>query len=1159
MPTVTSEPTATPEPIATPTPTVTSEPTATPEPIVTPMPTATPEPTATPTPTATLEPTATPVPTASLAPVTEIYVSNQEQLNEALAVSNTDLVEIKILQFDTCKFEIPEIDKPNVTLWVNALSGEIVNKGNFSKIVILGIGSNGFTEMANGNDIVFQADSGRISIDEGISTNIEVGGGPYELPKLDLVNNGTISGMTLSTKAVVNISGRSNAAAIPVISKVNAEGSIISTCQNLKLTAKSKIELKLNAGAENTTVSVADNSNIPDIKGLGKIQVTDSNTGKILEAVIAEKDETVDVESIIVTGKVVGSGDAAVSDASIYLLDYKSGINAEDSLTLGNKVADTTEDGNYEFRAYWGNYYLVVVADGYKTVLQTISITSVNKNSYSNEAISLVEEAADKTGSVEVTFIDAATGEQIDYAVEVEVRTGINNISGSPLKTILVPASAMGICKIETLPAGSYTIQVVSADDENEIAAISYNVTVQSGQIIRENISVTKTIKDDQIRFVLSWGNKESGAPSDLDSHLVGPSVYGGETFHTYYINSRYAETDSDGNYVTYADLDVDAADWEGPETTTIYKQNAGIYSFYIYDFSDQKDEYSTNLSDKSSAIVNVYRGNAVLNTFNVPTGCVGNLWHVCDYNAITGKIIGINTVDYWPADGSDMIYMSLSEILKDELNVKVYTLSQYKDVLLDNEYKKNMENILSEAEELIDVSDDVDAMRGMLEKTNKIIGDINSVEGICGVKVDDESVKYENVNSTDFSELVEGIRILGESEKNGKVTVDILNETNASLDIECEDISGQDYKKILIVTNRSVGISRIWKIYYTEDLSSLFEINEDDIVGELISKVQISSGKLSGTVWIYGVSDSLPEFTVKVPDGITYTINKNASEIVMNSGDKTYSYHISYTKDLELTDPGVIRGRGILYSIADYYDKVVIVTGTEETLTDAALEIKKENITGQIIKNEQGIAETVVITNNKYNLTTTYSIKYRRIEPTMIECEKEYDLLFADSDYHYRYLAFVPEKSGYYDIGNSKLTNYDMDILLIGIGSSPHGYLSDIYLEAGKTYYMQIRKSQGDGYDFIFRFKVQFKYENSVEQKLSNTELEGFGDETIIVSEDEANDENMLVDAEIDAFGDESVLEESAISPEADGFTAEGGFGENGEVDTETFAFEDF
>ena len=118
---------------------------------------------------------------------------------------------------------------------------------------------------------------------------------------------------------------------------------------------------------------------------------------------------------------------------------------------------------------------------------------------------------------------------------------------------------------------------------------------------------------------------------------------------------------------------------------------------------------------------------------------------------------------------------------------------------------------------------------------------------------------------------------------------------------------------------------------------------------------------------------------------------------------------------------------------------------------------------------------------------------------------------------------------------------------------------MSDIYLEAGKTYYMQIRKSQGDGYDFIFRFKVQFKYENSVEQKLSNTELEGFGDETIIVSEDEANDENMLVDAEIDAFGDESVLEESAISPEADGFTAEGGFGENGEVDTETFAFEDF
>ena len=59
---------------------------------------------------------------------------------------------------------------------------------------------------------------------------------------------------------------------------------------------------------------------------------------------------------------------------------------------------------------------------------------------------------------------------------------------------------------------------------------------------------------------------------------------------------------------MTYADLDVDDTDWEGPETTTIYKQTAGTYSFYIYDFTDQSDEESTNMSNKSGAIVTVYR-----------------------------------------------------------------------------------------------------------------------------------------------------------------------------------------------------------------------------------------------------------------------------------------------------------------------------------------------------------------------------------------------------------------------------------------------------------------------------------------------------------------------------------------------------------------------
>lgn len=48
-----------------------------------------------------------------------------------------------------------------------------------------------------------------------------------------------------------------------------------------------------------------------------------------------------------------------------------------------------------------------------------------------------------------------------------------------------------------------------------------FSVTVVSGQTVTKTFSVTRIINDDQIRFVLRWGDEESDAPSDLDSHLV--------------------------------------------------------------------------------------------------------------------------------------------------------------------------------------------------------------------------------------------------------------------------------------------------------------------------------------------------------------------------------------------------------------------------------------------------------------------------------------------------------------------------------------------------------------------------------------------------------------------------------------------------------------
>ena len=232
------------------------------------QPTATPAPTATPVPTATPAPTATPTPT----PITQQVVSTQAELNAALASSNPDLKEVVIEQSGASSFEIPKEDKSDLTLVVNAPNGEVVNNGNFKEIVIKAIASNTFIEKATGNNIIFQAATGRVAIDEGASANIEVNKGESEAPKLDLVNNGTVSELTLSTKADVNVSGKITATEIPVTSTASAGGSTISTSQNLNLKAESKVELTLNAGAESTTAAVSDVANIPDVKVLEKFR-----------------------------------------------------------------------------------------------------------------------------------------------------------------------------------------------------------------------------------------------------------------------------------------------------------------------------------------------------------------------------------------------------------------------------------------------------------------------------------------------------------------------------------------------------------------------------------------------------------------------------------------------------------------------------------------------------------------------------------------------------------------------------------------------------------------------------------------------------------------------------------------------------------------------
>lgn len=158
--------------------------------------------------------------------------------------------------------------------------------------------------------------------------------------------------------------------------------------------------------------------------------------------------------------------------------------------------------------------------------------------------------------------------------------------------------------------------------------AKTYGFTAEQQQAIKDAFDAVGITEPDSIRIVLTWG----ATPSDLDSHLVGPGINGGERFHiafyqrTYYADGSYYSSSS--KYV--ADLDYDDVTSYGPEVTTIHILTPGEYYFFVHDFSNGSSETSTEMA-YSGATVRVYEGSSgtPISTFNVDPSSSGTYWNV--------------------------------------------------------------------------------------------------------------------------------------------------------------------------------------------------------------------------------------------------------------------------------------------------------------------------------------------------------------------------------------------------------------------------------------------------------------------------------------------------------------------------------------------------
>lgn len=323
-----------------------------------------------------------------------------------------------------------------------------------------------------------------------------------------------------------------------------------------------------------------------------------------------------------IEGKVVDQNGDSIVHARIQLYKHNILMQSKYSESEGAfKFEDLTE----------GEYLLVVSATGNSKYESTVTVQRA-QTTYMEAFIMLDRKTNVGEGCIEGEIINAVSGNRISD-VAYEVRENWNNTTG----TVVESGTADGNYEISLNP-GNYTIQFIA----NGYVNTEMNVAIYSDSDIYKTVALSPELvaDDDLMRIVLTWGEN----PDDLDSHLIGPTFTGDDNYHIYFSEETYYDYDFDG---TLADLDLDDTDSYGPETITIHTLNSdGIYHYYVHDYSNRDEEYSTEMS-YSNAQVRVYRGKTLLQKFNVPTNSDGTLWHVFDYDAASDTIIPINLMSY--------------------------------------------------------------------------------------------------------------------------------------------------------------------------------------------------------------------------------------------------------------------------------------------------------------------------------------------------------------------------------------------------------------------------------------------------------------------------------------------------------------------------------
>lgn len=939
--------------------------------------------------------------TCAVKVIAGMQVTSAQQLREILNGSET----YKLIHFTTDEkgeINIPEPDNKDklkdTVLEIDAPNATITNYAQFKEVKIIRVSKDTYIENAD-NTLIVLAEACHVVVKEDATIELQVN----EKVKSFLIDNGgEIKNAVIKTSGKVTFEGKSSQTSIPVTVDKNAT---IYTARRLDITANDKVLLTLKAGSEGTAVNTTNEKNIPEVKGLGTITVRIENNGKVDEKTVVADQTNEDVGAVTVsavTGTVIDSDSKKLNDVKVFLAVYSKDFKIADfSERDAIKTATTNEDGVYKITSVKaGNYYLIFKKDGYYEAVQTCMLTNNTAEVTTAPAVLTSKDAQVEKGSVSGKIIDSVTGSPVS-GVTVRIREGQNNVTGEEAVKETTTNSE-GVYKFTGLNPGIYTVQVLDLRSDNQkYISTSFNVYIESGKESENNgAGLSPIIDNEQVRFVLRWGNKESGAPSDLDSHMIGPKATGSGQFHTYYSDKTYV---NDENDETYADLDLDDTTWEGPETTTIYKGTPGVYYFFVHNYSDKEDTNSNTLAT-SQASVQVYSGSRLVQTFYVPNK-EGTVWSVCSYDSLTGNITPVNEMTYEsePEEvGSDVRYgdLKINDIQKNNF-VKKATISgsRIKLRVASDDIEEHVKEIIpeiklsgasyevkydeEEGDWTIQISDTKGnqrtyRIRYSIDYGNKYVTSFEKNENVLDYEVydDDNSIelwmKYTDLSKEDVLKTIkpkfEGSGVTYKIQKD--------EDDNEVMILSDTDGSTRTYRINTIVDTRDIYIKNV-----TSNDSRVTSIEKDEEDEDYIS--------IYGTAKdLNDIKDSLKFECSEDVAGYEISVDEDGNGRIQLTSEYggTVTYYIYYyydygslavdsitSKDQDKVDEDSIN---ITYSTIEI--EAQDVNNDIKEVFDKYLNIKfgADTISGEVIKTDNGDYR-YVITDSKTKETRSYNIRW--------------------------------------------------------------------------------------------------------------------------------------------------------------------------------------